>query len=872
MFGKKTKELERNQADFAERTVTALILLDNKINDLKLEDKNEVPNEDPIKVVYALNLCTVSISQIVDYNDIGILEQEYEAILNNLNIENMPKDEPLLKILKQILDTITFFRIQEGQKKFIEKDYQQKMKSAIWKSVPNLSVIVASGNPFVAIGALATQVGIGYMNYRKEKDKIKNEREKQEWELQKSAMEQFNALRRELFDTAWRLADKYGFDDKYRLTEKQIKQYNEILLESDCFRKYKRLEAINKLIEKNEETGEEIHSFDAYAPYYYYLGDALCQCARLVNELEPDEDKAELLKKEYISEAKKWFNKFKTHNNYSPKNKNEKYSLLRIDQIASACYLEHIDLLDFNNENDIETIKELLDETIEVSGNANDILQICAMDYLKLGDYDNAEKYLRILVTEHFNENTNAQLLSRLYLNDALTRAKNYNEIFKEYETLKRFVSEEYLYPLPEAQQLLNFDENHFFSVYNEAQRKILLQKYALVFNALIKKYVIKCNKSLQNPGTELNKLDSYFLDDEPTKENRQQEIIKLFKTGQKSNYIELLENSLVTLVYLENINEFYGAFQNIDYLVGLGKDLIEEKLKANKNVFNNLDETITETNGKGPFREENLKELFNLTFESLISDYIKKIASETLVYVKNLNSLNDFIDAECHLRDLCVKEKIEDPDFLFQNKSNKICIIKKDYFNTDEYLDENIQKEKERLTKLNMQIEIIKKYQHSLSKDDNKLHLCIKGNVDFSNFIYTHTISNETKKDLLAVLENNTWYKWWKWHILFTINEVWIYRNDDWKSHFNYSHYSDILEKYESVQSAIIENDYVCREQLEKLFYELSANETNDKTNIKDETNHYLNDETMKDYDFINNGLSTDTVKLLGDNLFKCE
>lgn len=872
MFGKKTKELERNHADFAEKTATALILLDNKINDLKLNDKSEVQQEDPIKVVYALNLCTVSISQIVDYNDIGILEQEYEAILNNLNIENMPKDEPLLKILKQILDTITFFRIQEGQKKFIEKDYQQKMKSAIWKSVPNLSVIVASGNPFVAIGALATQVGIGYMNYRKEKDKIKDEREKQEWELQKSAMEQFNALRRELFDTAWRLADKYGFDDKYRLTEKQIKQYNEILMEADCFRKYKRLESINKLIERNEETGEEIKSFDAYAPYYYYLGDALCQCARLVNELEPDEDKAELLKKEYISEAKICFEKFKAHNNYSPKNKNEKYSLLRIDQIASSCYLEHIDLLDFNNENDRKKIKELLDETIEVSGNANDILQICAMDYLKLGDYDNAEKYLRILVTEHFNENTNAQLLSRLYLNDALTRAKNYNEIFKEYETLKRFVSEEYLYPLPEAQQLLNFDEKHFFSVYNEAQRKILLQKYALVFNALIQKYVIKCNKSLQNPGIELNKPDSYFLDDEQTKENRQQEIIKLFKTGQNSNYIELLENSLVTLVYLENINKFYGAFQNIDYLVGLGKDLIEEKLKATKVIFNNLDETITKTDGKGPFKEENLKELFNLTFESLISDYIEKIASETLVYVKNLNSLNDFIDAECHLRDLCVKEKIEEPDFLFQNKSNKNVITKKDYFNSDDYLDENIQKEKERLTKLNMQIEIIKKYQHLLSKDENKLHLCIKGNVDFSNFIYTHTISNETKKDLFAVLENNTWYRWWKWHILFTINEVWIYRNDDWRSHFNYSQYSNISEKFESVQNAVIENDYVCRDQLEKLFYELSANETIDETNIKGETNQYLNDETMKDYDFINNGLSTETVKLLGDNLFKCE
>ena len=48
----------------------------------------------------------------------------------------MPKDESLLKILKQLLDTITFFRIQEVDKKFIERDYQNKMKNAIWSAFP----------------------------------------------------------------------------------------------------------------------------------------------------------------------------------------------------------------------------------------------------------------------------------------------------------------------------------------------------------------------------------------------------------------------------------------------------------------------------------------------------------------------------------------------------------------------------------------------------------------------------------------------------------------------------------------------------------------------------------------------------------------
>ena len=178
---------------------------------------------------YALNLCTVSVSQIIDFNDINIMEQEYEAILNNLNLEKFPKDEALLEILKQILDTITFFKIQNSKKNVIEKEYQHRMKNAIWSAVPNLGLIVAGGTPVTMAVSLASQVGIGYMNYRKTKSDNALAKEQKLLELEWTAIEQLNGLRRELFDTAWRLAEKYSYPDELRLTERQIKQYNDIL-------------------------------------------------------------------------------------------------------------------------------------------------------------------------------------------------------------------------------------------------------------------------------------------------------------------------------------------------------------------------------------------------------------------------------------------------------------------------------------------------------------------------------------------------------------------------------------------------------------------------------------------------------------------
>ena len=122
-----------------------------------------------LRAAYALNLWTVSISQIIDYNDVNIMKQEYDTIINNLNLERMPKDEALLDVIKQIMDEITSFQIDAGDTEFIEREYQHQLKNAIWSAVPNVGAIFATSNPIAMGVTLATQVGIGYMNYRRNK-------------------------------------------------------------------------------------------------------------------------------------------------------------------------------------------------------------------------------------------------------------------------------------------------------------------------------------------------------------------------------------------------------------------------------------------------------------------------------------------------------------------------------------------------------------------------------------------------------------------------------------------------------------------------------------------------------------------------------
>ena len=127
--------------------------------------------------------------------------------------------------------------------------------------------------------AIATQIGMGYMNYRNNRNEYQGERERKLWQLQKAAIEQFNGLRRELFDTAWRLADKYEFPDKYRLTERQITNYNEILQDPNIIRRYERLDSIKEY-------------FEAYPPFWYYLGSVANKIYRERKDLECNHYKA----------------------------------------------------------------------------------------------------------------------------------------------------------------------------------------------------------------------------------------------------------------------------------------------------------------------------------------------------------------------------------------------------------------------------------------------------------------------------------------------------------------------------------------------------------------------------------------------------
>lgn len=519
-----------------------------------LSEKKKLTVEQ-LRAAYALNMCTVSVSQIVDYNDAYILEQEYDAILNNLNLEQIPKDEALLKILIELLNTITFFRVQEIKKKQIENKYQEQMKNAIWNAIPNLGVIVTSGNPVAICISLATQIGAGYMNYRKAKAQNSIAKADSEIELQIVAIEQFNALKRELFTTAWRLADHYGFDDRLRLTERQIEQYNSILLDPDELRKYARLEAIQD-------------RFQAYPPFWYFYGHT---AAYIAEEAEDEKTRAF-----YIEKAKSHFCHYELMNDFS---------ILREDHLTASFALEFIDLLLLDNHRDSDRINKLLVSAIDNSGNEFDLLQLCAITSLRIGNREIAKKLFKQLVNEDYNKIVNAQLLSCIYVQEM-----NY----PEYEVLGMRVPAQYLFPMPLREEK-NIDELQ--AQFETRQRKLLKEKFKLTLKAVSSQYAQKMNRKLSVFDLNDDYEDDYFADDDRGKRLRHTKAARVLNDETRKNYyLDRLRTISLPVVYTDVADDMLQNILNVSIFKseGLRKKAVEitaNSLRTFKDQINDCQE-----------------------------------------------------------------------------------------------------------------------------------------------------------------------------------------------------------------------------------------------------------------------------------------
>ena len=633
------------------------------MNPIKINQDKSICEHDQLKAAYALNLCTVSVSQIVDYKDLNVLEQEYELILNNLNLHNMPKDQALLHILRQILDTVTFFRIYEGDKMMLEKKYQQKIKNAIWNAIPSFALI-AVGEPYTFAISMIASVGMGYMNYRKEKANILTEREEQEWTLQRSAIEQFNALRRELFDTAWRLSDSYEFDDKYRLTESQISQYNSILMDSIPLRKYERLDSIKD-------------NFEAYPPFWYYFANAAMDVVNVYKNETAFDDNISAINK-YTQLAEQNYQKYL----------DKDIDLLRNNYIRSACDLEYAALLldslprieDNEKKLRLCKINYLIDDAIKHCGSKLDILQIASVYYLRLNKTEEATKHLRKLIIENYNTKTNSQLLSLIYLQEAVFDNKKFIPNTLKYKELIQFTDRMNLIPWVDSEKELTKEHlRNINELFLNNQKDQLYSYLEAIVNTIFHKEIISYNKELYNRHN-MDESDAFFEDTIYAEKERTKVYKKLYyKEDEWKRFTADLSEHTIIISLNKHINKLLRSLDklaqvafnlNIDPETDLKS--IKEVLTSNHSSYKGLliDETkssITDDSiiqqikylenkiEKNEFEFKDYQRLSSLTLTTIMEKFIEDFVMNFWTKViAPQNAYKELANIESNFTDFC--------------------------------------------------------------------------------------------------------------------------------------------------------------------------------------------------------------------------
>ena len=251
--------------------------------------------DDAFLAILALNYCHLSLFKITEYNDRVVLDEEYNNIINNINLSKI-KDPELIDILKKLMDVLTEFKLDERSKEALFKQYEKNVEGALYSAmkkganinsdmavdsstiVKNLAIQAATtagkgataaavsnvGAPVVLAATCAVvlvQAGSAYVSYR---NAIKTYREALDatvWKLESKAIERINDINKTFIETYWKLMTKYNAPDKWRLTLEQFKDYFAIVKDKDDARKYRNLLRMES-------------DLALFPPYWYFRGAA----------------------------------------------------------------------------------------------------------------------------------------------------------------------------------------------------------------------------------------------------------------------------------------------------------------------------------------------------------------------------------------------------------------------------------------------------------------------------------------------------------------------------------------------------------------------------------------------------------------------
>ncbi len=387
-----------------------------------------------------------------------------------------------------------------------------------------------------------------------------------------------------------------------------------------------------------------------------------------------------------------------------------------------------------------------------MAGNAKDILQLCAVSYLKVGQMEQAEGLLRILVNEDYNIETNAKLLSRIYVTEYL---KGTNPLAKmQYAVLASRVLPIWLFPMPEN---LAVQDKTLQDRYLLDQRSAVQKEYGEVLTQFIEKYIILFIRIIPVPVSDPP--DEYFMNTETAMKKRRQNVYDALEGNQGSEYRHAIRESGYRFRYVELVNKMLVALDGLrlfreneskDYLI----QILRTNLSNASGELKNIQERLNQDGAFTIMDYEKIQKSFS--FQKVTKEFFDILKESFMDEIGEASSLAVLDTFEMELIEFCRSQGI-----VLRNETRKGKIEKTeagdDYISQD-VLGENEQDERFSRVIFEKMLTVVKEESDHIVLERNKVNLLIRGQQRFDLYFKNVKLQGDAfKAKTLAVIDDNT-------------------------------------------------------------------------------------------------------------------
>lgn len=328
-------------------------------------------NEEDERVTALLNQIQFTTCKIINSKDKGLLESEFDDILNNIEPSSL-KDDDIISEYGYLLNTLTALKLTQNQKEHIEEMAKLKRKNAIFNSFNSFgSVLYVPSKDPVSIGiALAYAALNAGFNYARTVNEIKMNEKDEEFDIQQTELQMIDQQRASLFTTCAKIYGRSKYSSSGLIGEAEMKDLAKI-----AFAMEKATDEERKSVaQRNLPTLEKMKdNFSAFIPYWSVLGETYMALGDNKNA------KATFKKVEELSEKSQVFK----INPYLRDGSRQMIAILLSEKAGKSELKKQIALLEKN--------------TLKTQVMQDDLNYFLYSTYIAMKDYGAAEKCLDYL-------------------------------------------------------------------------------------------------------------------------------------------------------------------------------------------------------------------------------------------------------------------------------------------------------------------------------------------------------------------------------------------------------------------------------------------------------------------------------------------